>query len=169
MSVLTVPTTVAFVVIAVAAWLAAGVRLAVIDCRTGLLPTRLIWPTAGVVWAIYATASLIEAEPVGLIGAALGAGMCGALMGAVHFVHPPSLGFGDVRLSVLNGLLCGWWDWRVALLGLTAGFVLALPEALVVLARHGKGASRPLGPYLLAGTAAAVGWAVATSGLVPAR
>ena len=157
------------VVAAVAGWLAAGVRLGLTDYRTGLLPTRLIWPTAGIVWALYAAASLIEAEPAGLIGAALGAAVCGALMATAHFVHPPSMGFGDVRLSVLNGLLCGWWGWQVALLGLTAGFVLALPEALFVLARHGRRASRPLGPYLLAGTAAAVGWAAATRGLVPAR
>ena len=154
---------------AVAAWLAAGVRLAVTDHRTGLLPTRMIWPTAGAVWVLYAGASVIEAEPAGIIGAVLGAAACGAFLAAIHFVHPPSMGFGDVRLSVLNGLLCGWWGWQVALLGLTAGFVLALPEALVVLARQGMRASRPLGPYLLAGAAAAVGWAAATHGLVPSR
>ena len=151
---------------AVATWLASGVRLAVTDYRTGVLPTRVIWPTAAAVWVLYAAASLIEAEPAGLIGAALGAAVCGAILAAIHFVHPPSMGFGDVRLSVLNGLLCGWWGWQAALLGLTAGFVLALPEALVVLARHGMRASRPLGPYLLAGAAAAVGWAAVTRGLV---
>ena len=47
--------------------------------------------------------------------------------------------------------------------------VLTLLEALVVVARHGTRASRPLGPYLLSGTAAAVSWAAATRGLVPAR
>lgn len=155
------------IAVAAAAWLVAGLRLAVTDLRTGLLPTRLIWSTVAVVWVLYAAASLIEAESGGLIGAALGAAACGAIMAAVHFVHPPSLGFGDVRLSVLNGLLCGWWGWEVALLGLTAGFVLALPEALVVLARLGPRASRPLGPYLLAGTLVAAGWAAATRGFVP--
>lgn len=150
------------------AWLGAGVRLAVTDVRTGRLPTRLIWSTAGIVWVLYAASSLAAAEPGGLVGAALGAAVCGAIMAAVHFVHPPSMGFGDVRLSVLNGLLCGWWGWQVALLGLAAGFVLALPEALIVLARHGMGTSRPLGPYLLAGAAVAAGWAAATRGLAPA-
>ena len=154
---------------AAAAWLTAGVWLAATDLRTGLLPTRVIWPTAGAVWVLYAAASLIEAEPAGLIGAALGAAACGAVLAAVHFAHPPSMGFGDVRLSVLNGLLCGWWGWQAALVGLMAGFALALPEALVVLARHGLRASRPLGPYLLAGAAVAVVWAAATRGLIPAR
>jgi hypothetical protein len=73
-------------------------------------------------------------------------------MAAVHFAHPPSLGFGDVRLSVLNGLLCGWWGLQVALAGLAAGFVLALPEALVALARHGLRERRPPGPYRLLGS-----------------
>lgn len=150
-------------------WLAAGVRLAVTDLRTGLLPTRVIWPTAGVVWAFYTAASLSEAEPAGVIGAALGAAVCGGILAAVHFAHPPSMGFGDVRLSVLNGLLCGWWGWQLALVGLMAGFALALPEALIVILRHGMRASRPLGPYLLAGSAAAVAWAIATRGLVPLR
>ena len=154
---------------AVAAWLGAGVRLAVTDLRTGRLPTRLIWPTAGIVGLLYAVASLVEAEPGGLIGAAAAAAVCGAIMAAVHFIHPPGMGFGDVRLSVLNGLLCGWWGWDVALWGLAAGFALAVPEALVVLVRRGRGTSRPLGPYLLAGTAAAVSWAAATVGLVPVR
>ena len=154
---------------AVAAWLVSGVRLAVTDLRTGLLPTRVIWPTAAVVWVLYSAASLVEAEPARLIGAVVGGAACGALLATVHLVHPPSMGFGDVRLSVLNGLLCGWWGWQTALVGLTAGFVLALPEALIVLARHGRSASRPLGPYLLAGAAIAVGWAAAAQGLVPAR
>ena len=154
---------------AVAVWLVAGVRLAVTDLRTGLLPTRVIWPTAAVVWVLYSAASLVEAEHAGLLGALVGAAACGGLLASVHLVHPPALGFGDVRLSVLNGLLCGWWGWQTAVLGLTAGFVLALPEALIVLARHGRSASRPLGPYLLAGAAAAVGWAATTRGLVPAR
>ena len=157
------------VVAAVATWSAAGVWLAVTDLRTGLLPTRAIWPSAAAVWALLAGVSLIEGESAGLIGAAAGGMACGGILAAVHFAHPPAMGFGDVRLSVLNGLVCGWWGWRAALLGLVAGFVMALPEALITLARHGPRASRPLGPYLVGGAAAVVAWAVATRGLVPAR
>ena len=157
----------ALVAAAAVVWLASGIWLGITDFRTGLLPTRVIWTTAAGVWVLYAAASLAAAEPAGLVGAALGAAACGALMAAVHFIHPPSMGFGDVRLSVLNGLLCGWWGWQVALVGLTLGFVLAVPEAVVVLLRHGLRTSRPLGPYLLAGAAAAAAWAAATRGLTP--
>ena len=159
----------ALVLAAGAVWCGSGAWLAVTDLRTRRLPTRVIWPTAAAAWALYSAASLVEGDPSGLVGAAAGAAVCGALLGAVHFAHPPSMGFGDVRLSVLNGLMCGWWGWQTALLGLAAGFMLALPEALVAMARHGLRASRPLGPYLVAGAAAAMVWAVATIGLVPVR
>lgn len=157
------------VAVGAALWFAAGVWLALTDLRTGLLPTRVIWPTAGVLWVLYSAASLIEADPAGLIGSAAGAATCGAILAAVHLVHPPSMGFGDVRLSVLNGLMCGWWGWQAALVGLAAGFALALPEAMVVIARHGMGSSRPLGPYLVAGAALATVFMAATRGLVPTR
>ena len=127
----------------------------------------MIWPTAAVVWVLYSAASLVEGRAAGLVGAAVGAAVCGSALAAVHLAHPPSMGFGDVRLSVLNGLLCGWWGWQTALLGLAAGFMLAVPEAVVAMARHGLRASRPLGPYLVAGAAAATIWAAATGGLVP--
>lgn len=156
------------VLVAVVIWASSGMYLGVTDYRTGLLPTRVIWPTAGAVWVLYSAASLIEGEPDGLIGAVLGALIIGGLLAAVHFVHPPSMGFGDVRLSVLNGLMCGWWGWPVAVAALVAGFVLALPEALVTLIRKGPRASRPLGPYLVAGAAVAAAWSIAASGAVPA-
>jgi leader peptidase (prepilin peptidase)/N-methyltransferase len=158
----------AFVCAALAVWLGSATALTVIDLRTRLLPTRLIWPTAAAVWVLYAAASAVRGDPSGLWGALFGALACSAPVFAIHIVHPPSMGFGDVRFSVLNGLVCGWWGWHVALLGLAAGFAAALPEALVVMARHGARASRPLGPYLAVGTAAAVLWAMATSGVAPA-
>lgn len=159
--------TAVFVCAALAVWLGSAAALAVIDLRTRLLPTRLIWPAASAVWALYAMASLVRGDPAGLWGALGGALACSAPVFAIHFVHPPSMGFGDVRFSVLNGLVCGWWGWHVALLGLAASFAAALPEALAVMARHGARSSRPLGPYLAVGTAAAVSWAITTTGVVP--
>ena len=159
--------TAAFVCAALAVWLGSATALAVIDLRSGLLPTRLIWPAAAAVWALLSIASSVRGDPSGLWGALAGALACSAAVLAIHLVHPPSMGFGDVRFSVLNGLVCGWWGWHVALLGLAASFAAALPEALVVMARHGARSSRPLGPYLAVGTAVAVSWAVATAGVVP--
>lgn len=156
----------ALVLAALVTWGGAGTWLAVTDYRSRILPTRVIWSTAGLVWALFAVASLVEGVPSGLIGAAIGGAVCGGGLAVVHFAHPPSLGFGDVRLGVLNGLLCGWWGWRAALFGLMAGFLLALPQAIVTLVREGPRAGRPLGPYLVAGTAAVAILSATRSGLV---
>ena len=155
------------VLTALGVWGAAAIRLAVVDLRTRTLPTRIIWSAAGVVWVLYAATSLIEGEPTGLIGAAIGAAICGAALALVHFAHPPSMGFGDVRLAVLNGLVCGWWGWRAALVGLAVGFLVALPEAIITLIRQGFQATRPLGPYLIAGAAGVMIWSATTAGLLP--
>lgn len=156
------------VITAIVIWGIATLWLSLVDLRTHTLPTRVIWSTAAAVWIVYVAASVLEARSAGLIGAAIGAAVCGGALAAVHFAHPPSMGFGDVRLATLNGLLCGWWGWRAALLGLAAGFLAALPEAIVTLVREGSRASRPLGPYLVIGAAAAAIWSAVTSGLVPA-
>ncbi len=155
------------VVAALVVWAGAGAWLAVTDYRTRLLPTRIIWSTAGAVWVLYVAASLVEGASAGLVGAVVGAAVCGGALAVIHFAHPPSMGFGDVRLGVLNGLLCGWWGWRAALLGLMAGFVVALPEALITLVREGARASRPLGHYLIVGAAAVAVWSAVSQGLVP--
>ncbi len=157
----------ALVLTALVAWAAAAARLAVVDLRTRTLPTRIIWSAAGAVWVLYAVAAISEGVPAGLVGAAIGAAVCGGALAVVHFAHPPSLGFGDVRLAVLNGLLCGWWGWRAALAALAAGFLLALPEAVVTLVREGARAARPLGPYLISGTAGVVIWSALSQGLIP--
>ena len=160
-------TAAALVLAALAVWGVAGVWLAVTDLRSRILPTRIIWSTGAVVWVLYVAASLVAGEPGGLVGAAIGAAICGAALAVVHFAHPPSLGFGDVRLSVLNGLVCGWWGWQAALLGLMAGFLVALPEALVTLIRDGPRASRPLGHYLVVGAVAVAIYSAVGGGLVP--
>lgn len=155
------------VLTALAAWAIAAFHLAVVDLRTRTLPTRIIRSTAALLWALYAAVSILETTEAGLVRAAIGTAICGGALAIVHLVHPPSMGFGDVRLAVLNGLLGGWWGWHTALPGLAASFLIALPAAIVALIREGLRAGRPLGPHLIAGAAVAVGWSAATRGLVP--
>jgi len=155
------------VVSALTAWLVSAVGLSIIDLRTRTLPTRIIWAAAGAVWLLYTAAALLAGRSGPLAGAALGALAASAPLALIHLIHPPSMGFGDVRFAVLNGMVCGWWGWHVALGGLAAGFGAALPEAVAVMIRHGARTSRPLGPYLAIGAGAAAWWGAATYGIVP--
>ena len=157
----------AAVIVALVAWGTGASWLAVTDHRTRMLPTRVIRWTAGAVWILWTAASLLESEPAGLLGAVIGAAVCGGILAVVHFANRASLGFGDVRLAALNGLLCGWWGWRAALAALAAGFLLAFPQAVITLIRQGRRASRALGPHLIVGTAGVAAWSAVTEGLVP--
>ncbi|MYB80784.1 MAG: prepilin peptidase, partial [Acidimicrobiales bacterium] len=150
-----------------AAWLIAASWLSIIDLRTRTLPTRIIWSTAAAVGVLLTAAALLAGRAEGIYGAALGALACSAPLAVVHFAHPPSMGFGDVRFAVLNGMLCGWWHWALALAALAASFLAASPDAVWTMTRRGTRASRPLGPYLALGTAGAVGWAAVSRGVVP--
>lgn len=159
----------ALVAAAGAVFAVSAIRLAVIDLRSRVLPTLIIWRTAAAVWVLYSAASLFESDGRGLIWSAVGATACGLPLAALSLVHPASMGLGDARLAGLCGLVCGWWGLNVAVIGLTLGFCAALPEATYVLVRHGATASRPLGPYLAAGAFGAAGWAMVVYGAVPAR
>lgn len=152
---------------AAAVWAAAALRLSVIDLRTRTLPSRIIWAAAAVVWVLYSAAALAAADPALLANAAAGAAACAAPLAVIHIAHRPSMGLGDVRFSVLNGMLCGWWGWQAAVAALAGAFCLALPEALWAMARHGPRTARALGPYLAVGAGATAAWSAAMSGLVP--
>ena len=58
------------------------------------------------------------------------------------------------------------------MVGLEGGSVwqldlVALPEAIITLIRQGFQATRPLGPYLIAGAAGVMIWSASTAGLLP--
>jgi leader peptidase (prepilin peptidase)/N-methyltransferase len=67
------------------------------------------------------------------------------------------IGFGDVRLAAVLGLLLGWYGLPYVLYGALAGHVLALGVALVTCVRQRRLQLRySFGPPLIAGTLAVV-------------
>ncbi|MBB5870958.1 prepilin signal peptidase PulO-like enzyme (type II secretory pathway) [Allocatelliglobosispora scoriae] len=63
-----------------------------------------------------------------------------------------SLGFGDVKLGAVIGLLLGYLGWGAVILGLMLPWLVNAPVAVVTIVRHGRKASQPFGPALLAGS-----------------
>ena len=82
------------------------------------------------------------------------AGIGGALLFVFFTVlataHPAGMGFGDVKLAGLIGLVLGYLSWPALLLGCFAGFLLGGVAGLALI-RRGRDTVIPYGPFLIAG------------------
>ena len=146
------------------AWTAgAAVVLAQVDLAVHRLPDRVVFPSMAVV----AAAQLADAVVLGTWDELLRAVLAGlaafALAAAAAIVSPGGMGFGDVKLIGLLGLLLGWFGWTLLLLGVLLGFVVGALGALVLMAwrRAGWRTEVALGPSLLIGAVLALGLAAA--------
>ncbi|WP_116245140.1 A24 family peptidase [Nocardiopsis sp. FIRDI 009] len=144
-------------------WLVAvGVPLAVVDLRVMRLPNDLVAPAYPVAALLLTGAVLtapggpdLDAAFGGLVGMALVA----ALFWLLWRVNPRGMGFGDVKLSGLIGLYCGWaagpMGALVAVFWAFTAFCLVV-AVLLALRRVTRRDPFPLGPFLLAATLATV-------------
>ncbi len=152
-----------------------AVRLTVIDIRHHLLPDRIVFPSyavAGILLLGAAASSVFLAGPgavaapdggaalFGVPGLRIMAG--GAVLWLFYFVlralYPPGMGFGDVKLAGVLGMYLGFLGWSHVVAGTVAAFVFGGVWSLGLLAlRRGTlKSSIPFGPFMLAGTAAAM-------------
>jgi leader peptidase (prepilin peptidase)/N-methyltransferase len=151
----TVPALPAFLAVA-----ALGIVLAAIDLACHRLPDPLV-----ALGFLVAVPVLLLAGPTGaLIRAGIGAVALFVGYLLLALVPRSGLGFGDVKLAGLLGLLLGWVGWPAIVLGATLPHLLNGPVVLVLLAtgKVRRDDSVPLGPALLAGAWLAVvlvaGW-----------
>ena len=141
------------------AWAAgAAVVLGAVDLASHRLPDRVTYPAA----AVCVAAFLVDAAVLGSWGAlarAVAAAAAAFVVGAgASALSPEGLGFGDVKLLGLIGLVLGWFGWGVLLagvfLGLLAGAVVSL--ARLATRRAGWRTALPFGPPLLLGAVLAL-------------
>jgi leader peptidase (prepilin peptidase)/N-methyltransferase len=133
------------------AWLAVG--LIWIDADVHRLPDGLVLPAypALLVLVVLGTAGLGDWHA--LVRALACMAGTYALYFVLAFVAPSSLGFGDVKLSGLIGLLLGWISVGQAVVALLAGFVVGglIAVAMLVGQRVGRRSHIAFGPSMLAG------------------
>jgi leader peptidase (prepilin peptidase)/N-methyltransferase len=140
-----------------------GVALAYIDWRTRLLPTAIIGPSYLAVIPLLIVAALADGEPKRLLAALIGWVLYGGLYWLL-WRFTPGMGYGDVRLSGLLGLVLGWLGPPALLAGLYAGFVLGVIAWLPMrLLRITTSRTYPFGPFMLLGVLVGVGWGVYSS------
>ena len=132
-----------------------SVALAVVDWRTRLLPRLLVLPalvgsvlTTALSWALSGFdggSGTVVRTLVGCVAAFL-------VFVVLWLVYPRGMGFGDVRLSALLGLVLGHLGWSEWVVGLYGGFLLGaviggVLSLLKVVDRKGY----PFGPFMLVG------------------
>lgn len=138
-----------------------SVALAVVDWRTRLLPTRLIAPTyavtAGLVLATWLAGSLLDGgfDTGPLVRALVGWAGAGGLYLLLWLVHPRGMGYGDVRLSGVLGIVLGYAGWAELVVGVYGGFLLGgVLGGVLSLLRRVDRTGYPFGPFMLLGALA---------------
>ncbi|WP_426998613.1 prepilin peptidase [Pseudarthrobacter sp. N5] len=155
-------------------FLVMAVRLTVIDVQHHLLPNRIVFPSyavagvllLGAVTTVSVSTRVLDDVPDGGAGlwgvpglrVVAGAAVLWLFYFALRLVYPPGMGFGDVKLAGVLGMYLGYLGWTHVFAGTFAAFLLGGLWSLGLLAaRQGTlKSSIPFGPFMLAGTAAAL-------------
>ena len=144
--------------LAVFAFIFGGALLAVIDWKVKRLPTRLVYFTLAGVGAGLLLAAVLEWDWRPLATAAAGAVLFANAFALVYLLGRNVfgmvlVGFGDVRLALVLGLLLGWYGLEWVLYGAIVGNLLVLVIAIAMCIHHRKMVLRfSFGPSLIAGT-----------------
>jgi len=159
--------------VAVLLFLTGLVAASAVDLACGRIPTRFVYLTGVPVGVAMVVASLVDGEPGSLAGGLVGAGLVMVTLGSLWLASPRMLGFGDVRLGTLVGLVVGWVGWTadepvldpltwVVRAMLAAGVLGSIAGGVLLVVRR-RNQSYPFGPWLSVGGAIAVLLAAASS------
>ena len=128
------------------------VALALIDWRTQLLPSKVVWPATLATAALVGTVWLLTSDNDDLIRAGWGFVIAYGTFFLLWFVYPKGLGYGDVRLAGVLGLALGYLGWGELLVGLYAGFLLGgLGGGLLSVLKVVQRKAFPFGPFMVVG------------------
>jgi leader peptidase (prepilin peptidase) / N-methyltransferase len=142
------------------------VAASTVDLACGRIPTLFVYLTGVPAAAGMVLAALVHGEPESLLGGLVGAGVVMVTLGSLWLLSPRMLGFGDVRLGTLVGLVVGWVGWSadepvldpltwVVRAMLAAGVLGSLAGGVLLVVRR-RNQSYPFGPWLSIGGALAV-------------
>ena len=145
---------------------AIGVALSAIDLDTRRLPNVIVLPSYPVIAVLLTASAAYQHDFWPLLRAGLGGLALFVFFAVLAVAHPAGMGFGDVKLAGLIGMVLGYLSWRALLIGGFAGFLFgAIVGVAVMAARRGdRRTALPFGPFMVAGALLAVFTADALSG-----
>jgi leader peptidase (prepilin peptidase)/N-methyltransferase len=125
--------------------------LSIIDFKYLRLPNKIIYPSALLSAMFLVGASAYSAKWLNLLSAAATAAAALTLFALIFLLAPKGgFGFGDVRLAGFQGLVLGWFGWKLELANIIFTFILAGFFGLAVLATGKKKMKDKLafGPFM---------------------
>lgn len=130
-----------------------AVALAFIDLDTHRLPNIIVLPTYPVVLVLLAGASALEGDWWSLVRAVIAGAALWLFYFALAVAWPGGMGFGDVKLAGVVGLVLGWLGWGPVVVGGFGAFVCGgiASAVLMAMGRVGRKDGVPFGPWLLTG------------------
>jgi leader peptidase (prepilin peptidase) / N-methyltransferase len=131
---------------------ALAVPLAAVDLLVLRLPDPLVGALAAGGVVLLGLAALVDRDGAALLRAGLAAVACGAGYLLIALVLRSQLGFGDVKLGAVLGLLLGWLGWPAVVAGVVLAPLVNLPLvlALLVSGRADRRSGAPFGPAMMA-------------------
>lgn len=131
-----------------------SIALALIDVDTLTLPNAIVGPSTVALVALMTAVGFLDGELASVGRGLLAGAAMTALYGVMWFVSAGRwIGFGDVKMAFMIGVMAGYFSWSSAVVAVAAGWFLGgLVAAIALLSgRVKKGAHLPFGPFLLIG------------------
>ena len=133
------------------------VPLVLVDLRERRLPDPLTLGGAASVLALLLARSALTGDAGPTVRGLLGAAAMSGVLLAFHLASPRGMGFGDVKLGLLLGLVVGAHSLDLVLVALLLAGLLGAVGGLALMVRHRRrDVTLPFGPYLAAGAALAL-------------
>jgi leader peptidase (prepilin peptidase)/N-methyltransferase len=139
---------------------AVGTALTLIDLDVHRLPDLIVLPSYPIVFVLL----LVPTVVTGQWGALLRAGFAGLVLFVVYLllaVLSPGgggLGFGDVKLAGVLGVLLGWLGWGAVIVSVFAAFLIGglIALALLLTRRASRSSHIAFGPSMILGAGVAL-------------
>lgn len=134
------------------------VTITITDVEHRRIPSAIVWWSILLALPLMVGAAIIEGRPGSVAVALLGAiGFSGGLR-VIHELNPKWMGFGDVRLALLLGLVLGFAGAATLLTGILLSFAYGtvIGLFLIVIGKGEFGRAIPFGPYLALGSMTAL-------------
>ena len=158
---------------AAAIWAAAGIwsllaaHATWTDLRSAIISRRACWTAGIAIAALLGCSTVALGDPGRGLRTLAGTAPVVAATEIAYRARPDAIGYGDIRLIIVNSLLLSWWGPAWPWWALTAGAIAAWPQAIAAALRRGRGATVRCAPALALGTALVLATRLTATGPIP--